>query len=1184
MSPDWKETRGRIAVFAEQGFPSSRGGIEPEFAFSALRQYGFSVEYLGYEQLIEGKTLNRSRYDAILLPYGPNFPIKAKRPFLSFLQSGGGFVSIGGYAFDSLVVKSGDGSWRVLTEEEAALPDNRINARYGYPQDDLAISDEQIGVFDPCYRLENVACINAAPEQQIIPADFSCPGPVTGFAACANHLGGSDSTNRGRWQALLDAYDRFGRLRGPAGALIYNYAGMFRGSAWAFIGAESKAIFSEEIPGSSLALARLIEAVVAPFFLHEIRARYAYYEVGETVQISVKVSNHAPYARRCDLAFLFRDVESGQELERIQRSGTLEGRSTTTCVIQWSVPNPSPSTIEVTAVLASGGKTIDRIDSGFIVGNDFEIAQGPPVKFEDNYFHIWDRPTFIFGTAQSGIEFRSDMQNPLTWRRDLAMARDLGVQQLQNLQFFSHFKPAFERAKKTIAALGEATDETGNELISDELVWSEEQLRQMAAMIQLTQKYRIVYMPGLLINLTTSGSDVELAIQANLTCSFAEKFRHVPGLIYYLNGDYSIDWDESTRRLLGKFLRRRYQTTKNLQQAWTLRPPNGELTNVASLDRSDSWEDLRDVDDSLFNVELMLRWNSYHVSRIVQIDQLHPIASEFYWTLDATDEILGIDGLSFGNISYFRAIREDINDFPHLFKFHDLRAKGKGMTIGEWGAKTHPSFRKELNPGIFSWHEARTEEEAKTLYYLLPHYVLGLGGARAANWCWQDYQESVFPWGLTHSNRPVPKGIGYIYRNLSWLFRQFPLKWEAPSTYVMIPDSHRLGGGRQRVFKALEGCFKALSETQIDYGVINEFDIDRLPESVDVLFCPIPFVLSDNAYGKLVDFVKRGGILYISGDFSYDETRKRTQTHRLVELAGVESVKERYPNIQYQDTEPIRVGSDNAKLGWDGYPAIEVRSCGAKTRITAVDGRGIGFHNQFGEGQVIFVADPIELHTTENHKEGLFELYQWVLDQASSKPVDITPRERWLYAYRVPTSDGGEVMVAVNREDGLKTQVTLGCSPRVSVELEPNQAALGYVDGQGRLLTVEGNGSITEDGQRIIYADGPVAVTSLDGLGLSASRAVCLVPLGVTEIEVFGKSRWLNPMVLAGDIVNGYWQTLEEHPIEDMRDSIRLTVAEDTRWDLIVIAEGDTVNCWCDQVALWLRDPQEAFGDINLSL
>ena len=51
-----------------------------------------------------------------------------------------------------------------------------------------------------------------------------------------------------RWLPLLNAHDRFGRLRGAAGAMVRHHAGAWAGSSWAFFGVTNRDLFGPGQP------------------------------------------------------------------------------------------------------------------------------------------------------------------------------------------------------------------------------------------------------------------------------------------------------------------------------------------------------------------------------------------------------------------------------------------------------------------------------------------------------------------------------------------------------------------------------------------------------------------------------------------------------------------------------------------------------------------------------------------------------------------------------------------------------------------------------------------------------------------------------------------------------------------------------------------------------------------------
>ncbi|MBM4087780.1 MAG: hypothetical protein FJ272_23565, partial [Planctomycetes bacterium] len=101
--PDGK---GRIAILKDS-LPVEGVASSPDHLGQVLRTAGFDVSFLSADALADPQQFNRRKLDLVVLPYGASFPLDAHRAFLRFLQQGGHFISLGGYAFDNLLTRGG---------------------------------------------------------------------------------------------------------------------------------------------------------------------------------------------------------------------------------------------------------------------------------------------------------------------------------------------------------------------------------------------------------------------------------------------------------------------------------------------------------------------------------------------------------------------------------------------------------------------------------------------------------------------------------------------------------------------------------------------------------------------------------------------------------------------------------------------------------------------------------------------------------------------------------------------------------------------------------------------------------------------------------------------------------------------------------------------------------------------
>ena len=99
---------GRVAIYKDD-IPASGAPSSPDYLARALEAAAFSTAFLNSDQLADARSLNRERFDILVLPYGASFPVKAADNFRQFLRDGGKFFSTGGYAFDDLLERTATG-------------------------------------------------------------------------------------------------------------------------------------------------------------------------------------------------------------------------------------------------------------------------------------------------------------------------------------------------------------------------------------------------------------------------------------------------------------------------------------------------------------------------------------------------------------------------------------------------------------------------------------------------------------------------------------------------------------------------------------------------------------------------------------------------------------------------------------------------------------------------------------------------------------------------------------------------------------------------------------------------------------------------------------------------------------------------------------------------------------------
>ncbi len=392
----------------------------------------------------------------------------------------------------------------------------RINTHYGQPRDGLEVSPLQIGMFDAHYPLRSVVQLRTVapflPPWHYSPA-ANRPSPLfTGFSAVGVLRGSA------RWQPLLSAYDRFGRLRGTAAALMNHHAGVFAGSTWAFFGVDDVDLttlpdFTEQV------LLPLLHYLRRGVFLHGFQSHFACYRPNETVEAALQVSNFGASDFIGQGEFSLFPVplngDGGDERTVAPTQSVAVGVAAgerQKVTVRWDNLQLPEGLYRITAMLRDGDDIVDEMEAGFVVWDGQTFPRPLKFRYADNYFWLDDKPTFLLGTDTWSNWFHSPSQSdPLFWWRQIVKMRDFSVLVLENLQWTP---PGYQ--------------------------FSQADWRKLEAAIYLCHRAGVVYMAGLLIGHDVAVDDATLQQQEMFVAEFARRYSNADGLIYYLNGDYQL--------------------------------------------------------------------------------------------------------------------------------------------------------------------------------------------------------------------------------------------------------------------------------------------------------------------------------------------------------------------------------------------------------------------------------------------------------------------------------------------------------------------------------------------------------------------------------------------------------------------------------------------------------------------
>ncbi len=1023
-----------------------------------------------------------------------------------------------------------------------------INTSTGKPADGLEVAPEQIGIFDPSFPLKRVASLRAATGQLVLREPIDLAGEFEGWAAS-----GVIGYDQARWIPLVEGFDRYGRRRGPVGAMIMNYGGFYAGSCWAYFGIENQDLFADPESAAARGLQQVAGFLRRKLFLRNLATDQRLYRAGEKIIASVVVDNRGRHDQTVAVCFTLEPEDGQSDASAEVKYEALTARPGTSRRVEvaFTAPDRGAALERITATLQRTGEEEEDLDvmtTGVVLQQPASVAAAPPLRFSENYFTLGGRPLFLFGSDDYSRIYRSASENPLTWAEELDAARDMGLNLYENLQYVNR----------------------GHRM-------SEDDWRTFRAMAQLVAARGMVFMPGMLIGHNVAIGDAALDEESALCREYAKRLGDVPALLYYINGDYQMRLEErpeAVKTLWNRWLAERYGGPEKLRAAWRVEKVGkwGEMPFPP--DSSQRWDDVAAVDRWRFLHWLMLRWNQAHVAAVREHDREHPITSEYYqFAFAGMDLPLTIDGQDVSNIGYFDRPGEDLDGLPLKIRFNDLRARGKGVSLGEYGVKTHPAWAVEN--GASGYHIVRTEDEQKQLFLAVAHYGLGLGAAKIQNWCLRDDQARMFPWGMFYPNQVIPKDVAYVHRNQSLLWRRFAPRYVPPRVTVCLADQLRQGNSDGLGAEVAYRTFTELLGLHYDFNTINDQHLDQLPNETTVLVYPSPMAIEDESFSRLLSWVERGGVLLVTGDFSYDADRQRTRTDRLKKLAGVEFVVENYANIHRSTGSDAVIDPTYAPLaGHAVRPCIRVRPSGAEVLATA-GGMPLLVRHHLGQGKVYYLTDPVELADEPGDAVLRRKLYGAVLQAVEERPVAITPDEPWLHVMAQPTTQGTVHVVhntkpAPGREDAILPTA----AGEIRLAVRNRYPALAAVTAAGNLVAASADGNVSCADQTVLRGEGIKAVLSLDGQDLRRSQAVLVGPFEPGRLEL--ASRTGKPVALVGDIHRGRWRTLERVPLTAERPAI--DIDGDRATCLILIADDAQVSRWTADIERSMLHPEQVAG------
>jgi hypothetical protein len=603
------------------------------------------------------------------------------------------------------------------------------------------------------------------------------------------------------------------------------------------------------------------------------------------------------------------------------------------------------------------------------------------------------------------------------------------------------------------------------------------------AIVQLAQKHGIVlyHTP----NLPNTADPAELARQQATAREIAERYRGVPGLAVDICNEPAFSADDAG---LLKLFGRPGKTAGEWQDPdatafwWCMTNAQGAWAkaNAAAIHAGDAAR--------LASVGWSQGWAGGESMK---------------------DPILASVNLDFTDRHYYGRAP----GFAAEFKDVDLRLLGKPLVLGECGAKDHPTFRA-ADP----WGMGDDDASFDQRFLYLGHHALGLGAAVMSSWHWRDPKEGIFPCGLVHQTN-VPRPTALLCRAMALAFGRFRPASATPAVCLLLPDAGRQSGQRDTAIRAFHRASDLLVAARVDFGLLPDSALDRLPGQVKAILYPLPLDPSDHVVERLIAFANAGGTAYLSGDLSYDGKRQPTQRERLISLCGVEAEGEALaaPLALPAVAGTLAPAAASGLLAGEARPFLKLRLAGAEA-IASCNGAPVVTRFRLGKGQVWFSADPVELagEMTASH----LALYRTVLGAAGVPRFEATPDTPDLHVFRLAGEQQSQAWVFHNTGAALEVQAgdwTLG--------LASGGSGFLLLGGDGSLRAAECQGTLRRGATEVLRVSGHAFVVAEDDKNLVQSAQLLVLPLSPGQIQI-STSRTATPKSEIGEMRDGQWHAL----------------------------------------------------------
>ncbi len=932
------ETNPPIAVFWENNFPAADSTV-PEHATLAAAFPG--AAFVTAQHLPEA--LARPETRLLVLPFGSAFPAEAWPSIESYLERGGNLLVLGGKPFTRPVYREGE-AWKLHDAQSAFAQQLFINAYQTTPgtQELSFHPNSDFGFLHlPHFTWsQSFSLIIRMSDETLYPRE------------------GSAGTIDARLQTLVSGIRDGRRLSAPL-VEIDHVRNRFAGGRWVFLACTPAPDFYKSASAEKL-IATLAQQALQGAEEFTVRPTFPLFLPGEPVNFEVRWQRFvaAPPAARLEISI---QPESGPG---ITKSVELAPKAYPFVASVNGSPIEGKGFYEVTGTLFVDGKVAAIDHNGFWMRDEQFLRSGPRVTVNHDLFEFDGHPRLVVGTTYMAGDVQRQFflrPNPYVWNRDMAAIKAAGINMLR-----TGWWSGWDQVMK-----------------SDGVV-SESALRAVEAFLMTARKYELpvqftffAFLPDVLGGSNAYLDPESLRRQKDLITAVVSRFKNVPFLMWDLINEPSFDnpkelWETRPNRdwaeakAWNKWLKSQYADRKSLAEAWRATPipdsspvplpADSEFSSRAPYQTNLGSNALKIYDFDRFSQEEFLHWVEEMRSAIRSAGSAQLITV-------GQDEGGGTERPSpdfFGKAVDFTTNHTWWLSDALLWDSLVAKQPDQPLLIQETGVarslQVDGSARRS------------PDEEAELLERKM---AMALGtSAGAVEWLWnvnaymRDDNEvaigAVRGDGTEKPEAQTMRRFAAFAAAVGGALSQL----EPPEVAVVTSQALQFSAWNNLAVEARQKSVRALHYyCHVPAFVVGENRVAEMGHP-KLAILPSPHALSDDAWQKLVDYVRGGGNLLITGSMERDPHWQIT--HRLSAFR-----LEAQPRPLTARQVDLQIGGDIIPLSFDGQKQEAVEM------LSAVDGKS--FHEfSVGKGKIFVTAYPVEL---AEGVEPAAEVYKRVLSR-----------------------------------------------------------------------------------------------------------------------------------------------------------------------------------------------------------